>query len=138
MNFIDTAFEQKLCGDDFLQAMADIYKEPKVRQILNNYPLFVQDIINIIDYDSAMQIDGFDEIINGSLAERYNDILSALTRCGLMDEVAVITDAKKLDEENHYEYDHKYNVFSQKIALHNDYDKFWNAVRQYIDSNISY
>ena len=30
MNFIDKAFAQNLKGDDFLQAMADIYSEPEV------------------------------------------------------------------------------------------------------------
>ena len=51
MNFIDKAFESKLSGDDFLQAMADIYSEPEVREIIDKYPQFVKDVILIIDYD---------------------------------------------------------------------------------------
>ena len=31
MNFIDKAFENNLKGDDFLQAMADVYSEHEVR-----------------------------------------------------------------------------------------------------------
>lgn len=44
MNFIDKAFESNLSGDDFLQAMADIYSEPEVREILDKYPQFVKDV----------------------------------------------------------------------------------------------
>lgn len=44
MNFIDKAFENNLRGDDFLQAMADIYSEHEVRAILNQYPQFVKDV----------------------------------------------------------------------------------------------
>lgn len=35
VNFVDKAFEQKLTGDDFLQAMAAIYSEPEVYKILS-------------------------------------------------------------------------------------------------------
>ena len=56
MNFIDKAFRNNLHGDDFLQAMAGIYSEREVRQVLNRYPQFVKDVILIIDYDTAIQI----------------------------------------------------------------------------------
>lgn len=54
MNFIDKAMEEKaqMSPDDFLQAMADIYKEPEVWKILDQYPQFIQDVIYIIDYDT--------------------------------------------------------------------------------------
>ena len=61
MNFIDKAFEQNLKGDDFLQAMADIYSEPEVHKELKKYPRFVADIITVIDYDTALQMDGLDD-----------------------------------------------------------------------------
>ena len=35
MNFIDKAFESNLSGDDFLQAMADVYSEDNVRDELD-------------------------------------------------------------------------------------------------------
>ncbi len=57
MNFIDKAFENKLHGDAFLQAMADIYSEYEVREILDRYPQFVKDVILIIDHDSKIQIE---------------------------------------------------------------------------------
>ena len=75
MNFIEKAFEQKLTGDDFLQAMADFYSEPEVEEIFDQYPRFVKDVIYIMDYDTTVQMEGFDEIINGSLEEKL-DILS--------------------------------------------------------------
>ena len=49
MNFIDKAFESKLSGDDFLQAMSDVYSEPEVREILDKYPQFVKDVILIMN-----------------------------------------------------------------------------------------
>ena len=40
MNFIDRALDQgeNLTPDDFLQAMADIYKEPQVWRELDRFP----------------------------------------------------------------------------------------------------
>ena len=58
MNFIDKAFRSNLHGDGFLQAMAGIYSEREVRQVLNRYPQFVKDVILIIDYDTAIQMEG--------------------------------------------------------------------------------
>lgn len=57
MNFIDKAFADKLTGDDFLQAMAEIYSEPEVRKTLDQYQAFVSDVITVIDYDTALQMD---------------------------------------------------------------------------------
>lgn len=138
MNFIEKAFEQKLTGDDFLQAMADFYSEPEVEEILDQYPRFVKDVIYIMDYDTTVQMVGFDEIINGSLEEKLDDIVTALDRCGLEDEVAVINEAKALSANDSERYDEEYDALTKKIALHNDYEGFWDAVRKYIDSNLSY
>ena len=80
MNFIDRAFEQNLAGDDFLQAMTDIYSEPEVYKILNQYPPFVADVISIIDYDTALQMDGLDDIISGKVEAKgyssFHDLLA--------------------------------------------------------------
>lgn len=83
MNFIDKAITDKLAGDDFLQAMATIYSESEVRKILHRYPTFISDVITIIDYDTALQMDGLDDIISGNLSHRYLEIVDALERCGL-------------------------------------------------------
>ena len=91
MNFIDRAFEQNLAGDDFLQAMTDIYSEPEVYKILNQYPPFVADVISIIDYDTALQMDGLDDIISGNLSSRYTEILNALKRCGAEHEADILS-----------------------------------------------
>ena len=63
MNFIDKALADKLTGDDFLQAMAGIYSESEVRDILSKYPAFIADVITIIDYDTALNMDGLSDII---------------------------------------------------------------------------
>ena len=137
MNFIDKAFGDKLADDDFLQAMADIYKEPKVRKILHQYPRFVSDVITIIDYDTALQMDGFDDIINGNLSNKYLEIVEALERCGAKQEADVLKTAKELSDTNEDRYDEKYDELNSKIALHNDYEGFWDLVRTYINMNLA-
>lgn len=38
MNFIDHALSEIATGEDFVQAMADIYEYPEVRDELEKYP----------------------------------------------------------------------------------------------------
>lgn len=137
MNFIDRAFEQKLTGDDFLQAMADIYNELEVEAILYKYPGFVKDVLLIIDYDTTLQMEGLDEIINGSLCGKFNDIVAAMKHCGLADEVNVLEKAKELYDSSPEKYDDDYDSFEQQLALNNNYEDFWDCVRAYIDKNLS-
>lgn len=136
MNFIDRAFEQNLTGDNFLQAMADIYSEPEVYRILNQYPIFVADVISIIDYDTALQMDGLDDIIGGNLSNRYVEIIEALKRCGVEQEANILIKAKELSDTDEDRYDEEYENFNSQIALHNDYSGFWDMIRAYIDKNI--
>jgi len=133
MNFIDKAFENNLRGDDFLQAMADIYSEHEVRAILNQYPQFVKDVIIIIDYDYEIQMEGLDNVIYGHLGERLSEILQALDNCGASSEADVLRQAKAMSPE---EYDENYDSLCDKLAIHNDYDGFWNLVRSYIDVSL--
>lgn len=137
MNFIDKAFAQNLKGDDFLQAMADIYLEPEVYKELKKYPHFVADIITVIDYDTALQMDGLDGVISGNLSNRYTEIINALENCGAKDEADVLKKAKKLYVLDDGSYDKEYNNLSSRLALNNDYDGFWDMVRAYIDRNLS-
>lgn len=137
MNFIDKAFAQNLKGDDFLQAMADIYSEPKVYKELKKYPRFVADIITVIDYDTALQIDGLDDVISGNLSNRYKEIINALENCGAKDEADVLKKARELYILDDGSYGKEYNNLSSRLALNNDYDRFWDMVRAYIDRNLS-
>ena len=137
MNFIDKAFEQNLKGDDFLQAMADIYLEPEVYKELKKYPRFVADIITVIDYDTTLQMDGLDDVISGNLSNRYKEIINALENCGAKDEADVLKKAKELYILDDGSYDKEYNNLSSRLALNNDYDGFWDMVRAYIDRNLS-
>lgn len=136
MNFIDRAFEQNLKGDEFLQAMADIYLEPEVYKILNRYPRFVADVILIIDYDTVLQMDGLDHIISGNLRDRYTEIIAALERCGAEHEADILKKAKELYDSDENSYSKEYDNLNSQIALNNDYDGFWNIIRAYIDKNL--
>lgn len=136
MNFIDKAFEKNLSGDDFLQAMADIYSEPEVYKILDQYPSFVADVILIMDYDTALQMDGFDDIISGNLSSRYTEIVAALKRCGAEHEAGILEKAKELYDSDEESYNKEYDNLNGQIALHNDYNGFWDIIRVYIDENL--
>ncbi len=133
MNFIDKALKNKLHGDDFLQAMADIYSEHEVREILDQYPQFVKDVILIIDYDSEIQMGGLDEVICGNLEEELPEILQALDNCGASHEANVLRQAKELTSE---EYEENYDALCNRLAINNDYEDFWNLVRRYIDASL--
>ena len=137
MNFIDKAFEQNLKGDDFLQAMVDIYSEPELYKELKKYPRFVADIITVIDYDTALQMDGLDDIISGNLSNRYAEIINALENFGAKAEADVLKKAKELYVLDDGSYDKEYNNLSSRLALNNDYDGFWDMVGAYIDRNLS-
>ena len=134
MNFIDKAFESNLSGDDFLQAMADVYSEDNVRDELDKYPQFVKDVILIIDYDSELQMGGLDEVINGNLEKRLPEILQALDNCGASQEADVLRQAKSMTLDD---YEENYEVLYDKLAINNDYEEFWDLVRDYIDASLN-
>lgn len=134
MNFIDKAFESNLSGDDFLQAMADVYSEDNVRDELDKYPQFVKDVILIIDYDSELQMGGLDEVINGNLEEQLPEILQALDNCGASQEADVLRQAKSMNLDD---YEENYEVLCDKLAINNNYEEFWDLVRNYIDASLN-
>ncbi len=134
MNFIDKAFESNLSGDDFLQAMADVYSEDNVRDELDKYPQFVKDVILIIDYDSELQMGGLDEVINGNLEEQLPEILQALDNCGASQEADVLRQAKSMNLDD---YEENYEALCDKLARNNDYEEFWDLVRNYIDASLN-
>lgn len=51
MSFIDDALSEISNGEDFVQAMADIYEYPEVRSELYKLPSWIRNIITVIDYD---------------------------------------------------------------------------------------
>lgn len=136
MNFIDRALAQGdgLTPDDFLQAMADIYKEPQVWRELDRYPQYVRDVIYIIDYDTEVQMEGLDACAAGPCAEQY---ICALLNCGAVAEAELLKRAKALaDSDPSYEdeaFDAEMEALSRRIALNQDYEGFWDLVRGYIE-----
>ena len=99
MNFIHRALAQgrRLSDDDFLQAMADIYKEPQVWQELDRYPQYVQDVIYVIDYDTEVQMEGLDACAVSPRVEQY---IQALLNCGAVSEAEILKRAKKLTDSD--------------------------------------
>mgnify|MGYP001154190389 FL=1 len=135
MNFIDCALAQgrRLSDDDFLQAMADIYKEPQVWQELDRYPQYIQDIIHIVDYDTEVQMEGLDACAVSPRVEQY---IQALLNCGAVSEAEILKRAKKLtDSDSDYEdeaVDAEMEKLYRQIALNQNYEEFWDLVRGYI------
>lgn len=136
MNFIDAALvnQNNLSDDDFLQAMADIYKEPEVWDILDTYPQYIQDVIYIIDYDTELQMEGLKGVLEGSMSESYPKIYNALINVGALDEAHILQEARCLDFESD-DYDEQIVRLENQTALHNDYEFFWTLVRNYIGRN---
>jgi hypothetical protein len=60
MNFIDKALSEITNGEDFVQAMADIYEHAEVRKEFGNLPSWIQNIITVIDYDTELAMNGLD------------------------------------------------------------------------------
>lgn len=90
----------------------------------------------IIDYDTAVQMDGLDDIINGNLCGRYSEIVGALERCGAGREAGILREAKALFDADTEGYKERYCEFCRQLALNDDYDGFWDVVRGYIDENL--
>ena len=135
MNFIDRALAKgdALTDDDFLQAMADIYREPQVWQALDRYPQYVRDVIYIIDYDTEVQMEGLDACAASPRAEQY---IQALLNCGAVTEAELLKRAKELadsgpDGEDEA-FDAELESLYRQIALNQDYEGFWDLVRGYI------
>ena len=135
MNFIDRALAQgrRLSDDDFLQAMADIYREPQVWQELDRYPPYIRDVIYVIDYDTEVQMEGLDACAASPRAEQY---IQALLNCGAVSEAEILKRAKKLtDSDSDYEdeaVDAEMEKLYRQIALNRNYEEFWDLVRGYI------
>lgn len=135
MNFIHRALAQgrRLSDDDFLQAMADIYKEPQVWQELDRYPPYIRDVIYVIDYDTEVQMEGLDACAVSPRVEQY---IQALLNCGAVSEAEILKRAKKLtDSDSDYEdeaVDAEMEKLYRQIALNQNYEEFWDLVRGYI------
>lgn len=115
MNFIDKALEEITNGEDFVQAMADIYEHTEVREKLDKFPSWIRNIITVIDYDTELSMNGLD-------FKSYRNVIDALTDMGLTEEAEVlITFEKKPSQE-------EADICYSKLAINNDYDAFWNKV----------
>ena len=123
MNFIDKALEEITNGEDFVQAMADIYEHTEVREKLDKFPSWIRNIITVIDYDTELSMNGLD-------FKSYRNVIDALTDMGLTEEAEVlITFEKKPSQE-------EADICYSKLAINNDNDAFWNKVYSYADENI--
>lgn len=123
MNFIDKALEEITNGEDFVQAMADIYEHTEVREKLDKFPAWIRNIITVIDYDTELAMDGLE-------FKSYRNVIDALT------DIGVTTEAQALIElEGDVSQDGIDSCYS-KLALNNDYEAFWDKLYSYADKNM--
>ena len=122
-----------MSGDDFLQAMADIYSEPQIWEQLTDYPQYIQDIVYIIDYDTMMQMEGLEGFFEAG--RNFTETYQALLNCGARTEAEILKQAETIsfDDEN---YSEQYRHLESQTALENDYEGFWKHVADYIERNI--
>ena len=83
VNFIDHAISEITNGEDFVQAMADIYEYPEVRGELEKYPSWIKNIIAVIDCDTELGMDGLD-------LKSYADAVKVFDEIGLIEEAEVL------------------------------------------------
>ncbi|MCI9670910.1 MAG: hypothetical protein HFF49_05060 [Lawsonibacter sp.] len=137
MNFIDRALARgrgrRLNDDDFLQAMADIYREPQVWQELDRYPPYIRDVIYVIDYDTEVQMEGLDAC---AVCPRVEQYIQALLNCGAVSEAEILKRAKELTDSGpdgeDEAVDAEMESLYRQIALNRNYEEFWELVRGYI------
>lgn len=123
MNFIDKALAEFTNGEDFVQKMADIYEYPEVREELANYPIWIRNIITVIDYDTELAMDGLE-------LKSHRNVIDALT------DIGVTTEAQALIEfENDLSQD-EIDICYSKLALNNDYEALWDKIYLYADKNM--
>jgi hypothetical protein len=121
MSFIDEALQNSTSGEDFVQAMADIYSHPEVN--LADYPEWIRNIITIIDCDSNLSMEGLD-------FKSYEEEIKALRSASLDDEADLLANLSEDSTDDDLE-----KCYSQ-LALNNDYDAFWDVVFNYAGSNL--
>ena len=83
MNFIDHAISEITNGEDFVQAITDIYEYPEVRGELEKYPLWIKNIIAVIDSITGLVMDGLD-------LKSYADAVKVFDEIGLKEEAEVL------------------------------------------------
>ena len=83
MNFIDHAISEITNGEDFVQAITDIYEYPEVRGELEKYPLWIKNIIAVIDSITGLVMDGLD-------LKSYGDAVKVFDEIGLIEEAEVL------------------------------------------------
>lgn len=139
--FGDMVFENLLCIQKkyrlvtwYKRGIADIYQESEVWKILHKYPQYIQDVIYIIDYDTELQMEGLESVLNGPMSEKYDRIHTALLNCGALEEAHILEEARQLnnDSDDYDDYYEQMEILESRTALHNDYDHFWDLVRNYI------
>lgn len=123
MSFIDDALLNSNTGEDFVNAMADIYSNSDVRDILDNYPEWIRDIICIIDYDTDLQMEGL-------LAKSYDFEIKVLMKTGMTDEAEALSNLNENSNDSDLE-----NCYC-RLAICNDYDLFWEKVYSYAADNL--
>lgn len=83
MKFIDDVISEITNGEDFVQAITDIYEYPEVRGELEKYPLWIKNIIAVIDCDTELGMDGLD-------LKSYGDAVKVFDEIGLIEEAEVL------------------------------------------------
>lgn len=80
-------------------------------------------------------MEGLENVLVGPMSEQYSKIHTALLNCGAVEEAHILEEARNLNIDS-VDYDDDYYEQMEKLksqtALYNDYDHFWDLVRDYI------
>lgn len=126
MSFIDNALAARLTADEFLQAMGNIQNEPAVRETLSQYPQWIQDVIQILDYDAELTAEGLEN-------REYTPEIAALKRAGIEKEAGLLSMV-----HDNSDYAAMSAIYPRLACLNEeDYAVFWNCLKAYISKNLT-
>ena len=123
MNYIDEALSKSNSGEEFVQALGDIYEHADVRGQLSNYPKWIRNIITVIDYDTELAMNGLE-------FKSYRDVIDALRDIGIFEEADTLA---MLEGDSSQENG---DLCYSKLSINNNYEKFWDKVFQYADEKM--
>lgn len=122
------------------------------REQWSKCPVFIQNALFIIDFDTVTIMEGFPTPYYGYFtSERYSQIINAFRAIGDNKDADILTEAGHIDSyyqkiidstKDKNEYNKIYNEFSEKIDelekklyLNTDFD-MWDLLYKYIDEQI--
>jgi len=132
MNLIDKLLSHldNLSASEIIESLGWIYDEPISRELLSDQPLFIQDIIFLIDLDTELNMSGVDSLFESSTALYIPQMISALRRIGAEHDAGILEKLHAMHELN--PEDLTQHELANSLYLYEDRD-IWGLLETYVD-----